>query len=64
VSRIKRLFAGGRAGNEGPPHVALRVVVARWIVTVAGGAVLAVATLPAADRLQDRASSHFGFDDH
>jgi hypothetical protein len=30
--------------------------------TIVAGAVLATATLPAADRLQDRASAHIGFD--
>jgi hypothetical protein len=42
------------------PGVALRIAVVAAAVT--GGAVLAVATLPGADRLQDHASSHFGFD--
>jgi hypothetical protein len=31
---------------------------------LAGGALLAIATLPAADRLQDRATAHVGFDEH
>jgi MFS family permease len=44
------------------PGVALRVAVVS--ATVAGGAVLAVATLPGADRLQDHAVSHFGLDRH
>lgn len=44
------------------PGVALRVAIVS--ATVAGGAVLAVATLPGADRLQDHAPSHFGLDRH
>jgi hypothetical protein len=31
---------------------------------IVAGVVLATATLPSADRLQDRATSHIGFDDH
>jgi hypothetical protein len=41
--------------------VALRVAVVSSAILA--GVLLAVATLPAADRLQDRASSHLGFDD-
>jgi hypothetical protein len=43
------------------PGVGLRVA----LVTAAAlaGALLAVETLPAADRLQDRATSHFESDD-
>ena len=43
------------------PGAALRVA----LVTAAlmGGALLAIATLPAADRLQDRATAHVGFDE-
>jgi hypothetical protein len=43
------------------PGVALRVA----LVATAGlgGALLAIATLPAADRLQDRATAHVGFDE-
>lgn len=44
------------------PGAALRAALVA--VTLAAGAALAVATLPGADRLQDRATSHFGFDDH
>lgn len=44
------------------PGVVLRVALVAG--TIAAGAVLAVATLPAADRLQDHASAHFGFDRH
>jgi hypothetical protein len=44
------------------PGVALRAAVVT--AAVLGGVVLAVATLPAADRLQDSASSHFGLDAH
>jgi hypothetical protein len=40
---------------------ALRVAVVSGAVLA--GVLLALATLPAADRLQDRASSHLGFDD-
>jgi hypothetical protein len=43
------------------PGAALRVTLAT--AALASGALLAVATLPSADRLQDRATSHFGFDD-
>lgn len=44
------------------PGVARRVA----LVTsaIACGALLAIATLPAADRLQDRATAHVGFDEH
>ena len=44
------------------PGLALRI----GLVTGAlvGGALLAIATLPAADRLQDRASAHVGYDEH
>lgn len=44
------------------PGAALRVAIVS--ATVAGGAVLAVATLPGADRLQDHATSGFGLDRH
>jgi hypothetical protein len=44
------------------PGVALRLALVAS--TVVAGAALATATLPAADRLQDRATSHMGFDDH
>lgn len=52
-----------------PRVMALRIPgVVRRIVLVAGalvaGAALAVVTLPGANTLQDRATSHFGFDDH
>ena len=43
------------------PGTSMRVAVVA--VSVLVGAVLATVTLPAADHLQDRASSHFGFDD-
>jgi len=64
----------GTAGVHGLAHVAklprllriqvpgLTVLLALVATTVAAGAMLATATLPAADRLQDRASAHFGFD--
>jgi len=42
------------------PGIALRLSVVA--VTVVAGASLATATLPAADRLQDRASAHIGLD--
>jgi hypothetical protein len=44
------------------PGVALRAALVA--VTLIAGAGLAVATLPGADRLQDQATSHFGFDRH
>ena len=43
------------------PGVALRIALAA--ASLAAGAVLATATLPGADRLQDHASAHVGFDD-
>jgi hypothetical protein len=43
-----------------PPGVALRLAVVA--ASVVCGAALATATLPGADRLQDRATSHVGFD--
>ena len=43
------------------PGAALRVALV--VGSLAAGALLAIATLPAADRLQDRASSQFGLDD-
>ena len=43
------------------PGTPLRVAVAA--ASVVAGGVLATATLPQADHLQDRASSHIGFDD-
>ena len=45
-----------------PPGLALRVTLVA--ASVAAGAALATATLPGADRLQDRASAHIGFDAH
>jgi hypothetical protein len=44
------------------PGVALRLAVVTGVLV--SGALLAIATLPAADRLQDRATSHVGFDEH
>jgi hypothetical protein len=44
------------------PGVALRAALVTG--TLVAGAALAVATLPGADHLQDRATSHFGFDRH
>jgi hypothetical protein len=43
------------------PGLATRVVLVT--VTLVAGAILAIETLPGADRLQDRASAHFGFHD-
>jgi len=45
-----------------PPGLALRVVLVG--ASLVAGAALATATLPGADRLQDRASAHVGFDEH
>ena len=44
-----------------PPGLALRVALVA--ASVVAGAALATATLPGADRLQDRTSAHVGFDD-
>jgi len=44
------------------PGIAMRLGVASS--TVLAGALLATLTLPAADRLQDQATSHMGFDQH
>jgi hypothetical protein len=44
------------------PGLVLRVTLVG--ASLAAGAALATATLPGADRLQDRASAHIGFDDH
>jgi hypothetical protein len=44
------------------PGAGLRVALVAGAIVA--GLVLAVATYPAADRLQDRAASHIGFDDH
>lgn len=52
----------GRLRSVRIPGAALRVTLVA--ASVAAGVVLAVATLPAADRLQDHASDHIGFDDH
>jgi hypothetical protein len=43
-----------------PPGLALRVALVT--ASLGAGAALATATLPGADRLQDRASAHVGFD--
>jgi hypothetical protein len=43
------------------PGTALRIALV--VAALASGALLAVATLPGAERLQDHATSHFGFDD-
>jgi hypothetical protein len=45
-----------------PPGLTLRVAVVT--TAVVAGAALATATLPGADRLQDQATAHVGFDDH
>lgn len=44
------------------PGAVLRIAIVAG--AVAAGALLATATLAGADRLQDRASAHVGFDDH
>jgi hypothetical protein len=44
------------------PGLALRLSLVAG--TIVAGALLATATLPAADRLQDHATEHFGFDRH
>jgi hypothetical protein len=45
-----------------PPGIALRLALVG--ASLVAGAALATATLPGADRLQDRASAHVGFDEH
>ena len=55
VLKLPRLLRARLAGAS------LRLALAAGAVVM--GAVLATATLPGADRLQDRASAHFGFDD-
>ena len=47
--------------RERVPGLAVRLAIV--VSAIAVGAVVAVATLPGADRLQDRASAHIGFDD-
>lgn len=44
------------------PGVTARLAIVSGVLVL--GAALATATLPGADRLQDRASTHFGFDAH
>jgi hypothetical protein len=44
------------------PGVAARLALVSGVLVL--GAALATATLPGADQLQDRASTHFGFDRH
>jgi hypothetical protein len=58
LARVVRLPGVLRAKIQG---AGFRVALV--IAALAGGALLAIATLPAADRLQDRASSHVGFDE-
>jgi hypothetical protein len=48
--------------RERAPGAALRLALVAGAVVA--GAFLAIGTLPAADRLQDRASAHLGFDAH
>jgi hypothetical protein len=55
LSRLPRLV------RLRPPGLALRVALVA--ASVVAGAALATATLPGADRLQDRTSAHVGFDD-
>jgi hypothetical protein len=64
--RMMRFYLGGEEYVlGGPPHVVPRVFVAPvMLLSTIVGALLATATLPAADRLQDRATSHLGFDRH
>jgi hypothetical protein len=50
-----------RALRRRLPGLATRIAVVA--VTVTAGALLAVETLPGADRLQDRAAAHIGFGD-
>jgi hypothetical protein len=51
-----------RVVRERVPGLAIRFAVLG--ASLAAGAIVAVATLPAADHLQDRASAHFGLDGH
>ena len=51
-----------RALSARLPGAALRIVLV--VGTLWAGAAIAVATLPAANKLQDSATAHFGFDDH
>ncbi|HEY2373226.1 MAG TPA: hypothetical protein VGH82_11900 [Gaiellaceae bacterium] len=51
-----------RAARRRVPGLATRCLLVG--ASLAAGAVVAVATLPAADRLQDRTSAHFGLDAH
>jgi hypothetical protein len=61
VHVLAHLFELPRALGRRLPGALLRLGLVGG--TVAAGALLAVATLPAADRLQDRATSHMGFDE-
>ncbi len=60
VHVLAHLLELPRALRARVPGTALRLALVAS--SVVGGAVLAVATLPAADRLQDRASHHIGLD--
>ncbi len=51
-----------RALRRRLPGLSMRVAIVA--VTLVAGALLAVETLPGADRLQDRAAAHIGFGDH
>jgi hypothetical protein len=51
-----------RALSARLPGAVLRIVLV--VGTLSAGAAIAVATLPAANKLQDHATAHFGFDDH
>jgi hypothetical protein len=44
------------------PGFSVRVALVATVL--ASGALVAIVTLPSANRLQDRATAHFGFDDH
>ena len=58
---LARVLILSRALRARAPGLALRVTIVG--ASVACGVVVAVATLPAADHLQDHASRHVGFDD-
>jgi hypothetical protein len=61
VHVLTRLPTLARAVRERVPGLAVRLGVAGSVVL--SGLVLATLTLPAADNLQDRVSTHVGFDD-
>jgi len=59
---LSRLLPALRALRRGVPGLSLRVGVAT--LSVVAGLAVAMATLPAADHLQDKVSGHVGFDEH